>query len=116
MKQRAILFVLTKLILLAILAFCGFGKSFSQSANTPFGYVNPFIGTGGEGHCYPGATVPFGMVQPGPDTRLPDFNKKAFPWCAGYQYRDDTITGFSQTHFSGTGHSDLGDMLIMPFI
>ncbi len=82
----------------------------------PIDYVNPFIGTGGEGHCYPGATVPFGMVQPGPDTRLPEFNKKAFPSCAGYQYADDSIIGFSQTHFSGTGHSDLGDVLIMPFI
>ena len=77
-------------------------------------YVNPFIGTGGEGHCYPGATVPFGMVQPSPDTHLPDFNKNAFPWCAGYQYNDSSIIGFSQTHFSGTGHSDMGDILIMP--
>jgi predicted alpha-1,2-mannosidase len=77
-------------------------------------YVNPFIGTGGEGHCYPGATVPFGMVQPSPDTHLPDFNKSAFPWCAGYQYGDSSIIGFSQTHFSGTGHSDMGDILIMP--
>jgi predicted alpha-1,2-mannosidase len=77
-------------------------------------YVNPFIGSGGEGHCYPGATVPFGMVQPSPDTHLPDFNKNAFPWCAGYQYNDSSIIGFSQTHFSGTGHSDMGDILIMP--
>lgn len=79
-------------------------------------YVNPFIGTGGEGHLYPGATVPFGMIQPGPDTHLPDFNKNAFPWCAGYQYRDTFIIGFSQTHFSGTGHSDMGDFLLMPIV
>ena len=79
-------------------------------------YINPFIGTGGEGHNYPGATVPFGMIQPGPDTHLPDFNKSAFPWCAGYQYNDSFVVGFSQTHFSGTGHSDMGDFLIMPTV
>jgi predicted alpha-1,2-mannosidase len=76
-------------------------------------FVNPFIGTGGEGHTYPGATVPFGMVQLSPDTEIKHF-KKSFPWCAGYQYNDKSIIGFSLTHFSGTGHSDMGDVLIMP--
>lgn len=76
--------------------------------------VNPMIGTGGDGHTYPGATVPFGMIQVGPDTELHSF-KKGFPWCAGYRYEDQTIVGFSHTHFSGTGHSDMGDILLMPF-
>lgn len=76
-------------------------------------FVNPFIGTEGEGHTYPGATVPFGMVQLSPDTEIMHF-KKSFPWCAGYQYNDKSIIGFSHTHFSGTGHSDLGDVLLMP--
>lgn len=81
---------------------------------TPTERVNPFIGSGGEGHTYPGATVPFGMIQVGPDTEKPPF-KGGFPWCAGYRYEDRTIVGFSHTHFSGTGHSDMGDILLMPF-
>ncbi len=79
--------------------------------NTKF--VNPFIGTGGEGHTFPGAVVPWGMVQLSPDTNMADY-KKGFDWCAGYRYEDKSILGFSHTHFSGTGHSDLGDLLIMP--
>lgn len=72
------------------------------------------------GHTYPGATVPFGMVQLSPETdTIPysvdgQYNPKVYEYCAGYQYRDSTIVGFSHTHFSGTGHSDLGDVLIMP--
>ena len=83
-------------------------------------YVNPFIGTQRMGHTYPGATVPFGMVQLSPDTdTIPyeengEYNRKVYEYCAGYQYDDPTIVGFSHTHFSGTGHSDLGDILIMP--
>jgi predicted alpha-1,2-mannosidase len=85
------------------------------------GFVDPFIGTRDMGHTYPGVTVPFGMVQLSPDTDNPSFlsgdhyNKEVYRYCAGYQYGDSTITGFSHTHFSGTGHSDLGDFLIMPF-
>ncbi|MDE2162981.1 MAG: GH92 family glycosyl hydrolase [Alphaproteobacteria bacterium] len=75
--------------------------------------VDPFIGTGGGGHTYPGATVPFGMIQLSPDTQILPF-KKSYGWAAGYRYDDTTILGFSHTHFSGTGHSDLGDVLIMP--
>jgi predicted alpha-1,2-mannosidase len=84
-------------------------------------YVNPFVGTQKMGHTFPGATLPFGMVQLSPDTDtismyLDDvtYNKKVYEYCAGYQYDDPTIVGFSHTHFSGTGHSDLGDILIMP--
>ncbi|WP_269790338.1 GH92 family glycosyl hydrolase [Stenotrophomonas sp. Iso1] len=75
--------------------------------------VNPFIGTGGEGHTYPGATVPYGMVQLSPDTRIQS-RKEGYGWAAGYRHDDSTIVGFSHTHFSGTGHSDLGDLLLMP--
>ncbi len=72
-------------------------------------YVNTFIGTGGHGHTYPGATVPFGMIQLSPDTRLTGWDG-----CSGYHYSDDIIYGFSHTHLSGTGVSDLGDILFMP--
>ena len=85
-------------------------------------YVNPLIGTQKMGHTYPGATVPFGSVQLSPDTdQQPHniggkYNKDAYKYCAGYQYDDRSIVGFSHTHFSGTGHSDLGDFLIMPTV
>ena len=78
------------------------------------------IGTAKMGHTYPGATVPFGSVQLSPDTdTIPyavngNYNPDVYKYCAGYQYDDETIVGFSHTHFSGTGHSDLGDFLIMP--
>jgi len=75
--------------------------------------VDPRIGTGGDGHTFPGATVPFGMIQLSPDTAMPDF-KHAYKWAAGYQYGDSSLLGFSHTHFSGSGHSDLGDVLVMP--
>jgi len=76
---------------------------------TPFELVNPFIGTGGHGHTYPGATLPFGMVQLSPDTRL-----EGWDGCSGYHYSDSIIYGFSHTHLSGTGVSDYGDVLVMP--
>ncbi|MFK5856996.1 MAG: GH92 family glycosyl hydrolase [Bacteroidota bacterium] len=83
-------------------------------------YVNPFVGTKNMGHTYPGATAPFGMVQLSPETNQQPmfkdgkYNKDTYRYCSGYQYDDTTIFGFSHTHFSGTGHSDLGDFLIMP--
>lgn len=73
-------------------------------------YVNPFIGTGGHGHTYPGAAMPFGMVQLSPDSRL-----EGWDGCGGYHYSDEYIYGFSHTHLSGTGVSDYGDVLLMPF-
>ncbi|HDS1123719.1 TPA: GH92 family glycosyl hydrolase [Stenotrophomonas maltophilia] len=85
-----------------------------SAAERAYSAVDPFIGTGGEGHTYPGATVPFGMVQLSPDTRIQP-REKAYGWAAGYRYDDSSIVGFSHTHFSGTGHSDLGDILLMPF-
>ncbi len=75
--------------------------------------VDPRIGTGGDGHTFPGATVPFGMVQLSPDTAMPDF-RHGYKWAAGYRHEDDSLLGFSHTHFSGSGHSDLGDVLVMP--
>jgi len=75
--------------------------------------VDPFIGTGGEGHTFPGAVVPFGMIQLSPDTQIKS-RKEGYGWAAGYRHDDHTIVGFSHTHFSGTGHSDLGDVLVMP--
>ena len=74
-------------------------------------FVNPFIGTGGHGHTYPGAVVPNGMIQPSPDTRI-------YQWdaCSGYYYNDSTINGFSHTHLNGTGCGDYGDVLLMPTV
>ncbi len=84
-------------------------------------FVNPFIGTKNMGHTFPGATAPFGMVQLSPQTNFElmfkengNYNSKTYEYCSGYQYSDSTIIGFSHTNFSGTGHSDLGDFLIMP--
>ena len=73
--------------------------------------VNPMIGTGGHGHTYPGAVRPHGMIQPSPDTRINDWDA-----CSGYYYADTLINGFSQTHLSGTGCCDYGDILIMPTV
>lgn len=81
--------------------------SFSQTRWTEF--VNPFVGTGGHGHTFPGATMPFGMVQLSPDTRL-----EGWDGCSGYHYDDDRVYGFSHTHLSGTGVSDYGDILLKP--
>jgi putative alpha-1,2-mannosidase len=72
-------------------------------------WVDPRIGTGGHGHCFPGATVPFGAVQLSPDT----FNS-GWDWCSGYHISDTSIMGFSHTHLSGTGCGDLLDFLVMP--
>lgn len=74
-------------------------------------YVNPFVGTDFHGHTYPGAIVPFGAVQLSPDTRLDGWDG-----CSAYHYSDSVVYGFSHTHLSGTGCSDYGDVLLMPFI
>lgn len=81
---------------------------FSQTPLTQL--VNPFIGTGGHGHTFPGATLPFGMVQLSPDTRIDG----SWDGCGGYHYSDSVIYGFTHTHLSGTGISDYGDILLMP--
>ena len=91
-----------------------YAKDDNAKGKTPYEYVKPFIGTLEYGHTFPGAVVPFGMIQASPDTESKP-PSKSYPWCAGYQYGDTSILGFSHTHFSGTGHSDLGDILVMPF-
>jgi predicted alpha-1,2-mannosidase len=86
----------------------------AQTAPAPIDAVDPMIGTGGEGHTFPGATAPFGMVQLSPDTDTGCEIRACYGHAAGYRYEDPTIQGFSHTHFSGAGHSDLGDVLVMP--
>lgn len=94
----------------------------AQKKTDLYKYVKPIIGTQKMGHTFPGATVPFGMVQLSPDTDTLSYeengkyNKDVYKYCAGYQYDDPTIVGFSHTHYSGTGHSDLGDFLVMPTV
>ena len=83
--------------------------SCQEKNNSLTDYVNPFIGTGGHGHTYPGASAPFGMIQLSPDSRLDGWDG-----CGGYHFSDSIIYGFSHTHLSGTGVSDYGDILLMP--
>ncbi len=97
------LFVLTLVIFQ-----CGNPEK-SISSKEAVDYVNPFVGTGGHGHTYPGASLPFGSVQLSPDTRL-----EGWDGCGGYHYSDSIVYGFSHTHLSGTGVSDYGDVLFMP--
>jgi putative alpha-1,2-mannosidase len=99
-------------------------KSDEKEANAKnlIQFVNPFIGTRNMGHTFPGAAAPFGMVQLSPETANEpmfidgQYNRATYAYCSGYQYDDNTIFGFSHTHFSGTGHSDLGDFRVMPTI
>ena len=101
------------LVLIVLISFFGCKESYSikpAKKDKPLtNYVNTFIGTGGHGHTYPGATMPFGMMQLSPDTRL-----EGWDGCSGYHYTDQYIYGFSHTHLSGTGISDYGDVLLMP--
>ena len=77
----------------------------------PAAYVDPFIGSGGHGHVFVGACVPFGLVQLGP-TSIP----QSWDWCSGYHHSDSTVIGFSHTHLSGTGIGDLFDVTVMPVV
>jgi predicted alpha-1,2-mannosidase len=88
--------------------------AFAQTGGAPIEAVDPMIGTAGEGHTFPGATAPFGMVQLSPDTDTGCEIRACYGHAAGYRYEDPTIQGFSHTHFSGAGHSDLGDILVAP--
>ncbi len=90
-------------LLILLNTFLFFGQNYHK-------YVNPMIGTGGHGHTYPGATVPFGMVQLSPDTRIDG----SWDGCSGYHYDDSVIYGFSHTHLNGTGCTDYGDIMLMP--
>jgi predicted alpha-1,2-mannosidase len=94
--------------LVVILIFCSCEqKPTGENGLTQF--VNPFIGTDGPGNTYPGATVPFGMVQLSPDIGTPGWDR-----IAGYYYQDTIISGFSHTHLTGTGAGDMYDVLVMP--
>lgn len=97
-------------IILFLFTICFFSLNYSQKNFSQ--YVNPFIGTGGHGHTFPGATVPFGMVQLSPDTRI----DHSWDGCSGYHYSDPVIYGFSHTHLNGTGCTDYGDIMLMPTI
>ncbi len=121
---KIILYVVASLLAL-LLFLLSFNSCRSKSKNVETQdytqYVNPLIGTGEMGHVFPGATAPFGMVQLSPQTHfepmhdsLGNYNKDVYKYCSGYQYSDTSIIGFAHTNFSGTGHSDLGDVLIMP--
>ena len=115
----SMLMALTYVLPLPLLASGPLSKN-GQPLKTTVDYVNPFIGTSGMGHTFPGACVPFGAVQLSPDTdTIPHnvdghYQPEVYAYCAGYRYDDPTIVGFSHTHLSGTGHSDLGDILLMP--
>ncbi len=94
---------------ISLLLFYGCTTTDSNKGNAL--KVNPYIGSGGHGHVFVGANVPFGMVQLGP-TNL----SQGWDWCSGYHYSDSTIIGFAHTHLSGTGIGDLGDILFQPFV
>lgn len=97
-------------LMLLLLASCT-TQTAVEPLDDPASYVDPFIGTGGHGHTFPGATVPFGMMQLSPDTRM-----NSWDGCSGYHTSDNTILGFSHTHLSGTGCSDYGDFRFMPIV
>ncbi|PKP35545.1 MAG: hypothetical protein CVU00_01980 [Bacteroidetes bacterium HGW-Bacteroidetes-17] len=102
---------MNRLNLIGVLMISVMISSCSQQGKTIVEYVNPFIGTDGHGHTYPGAALPFGMVQLSPDTRKDNWDA-----CSGYHYSDSTIMGFSHTHLSGTGVGDYGDIRLMPTV
>ena len=96
-------------ILLFFLTITSCNNQVEKNEKSYVKYVNPFIGTGGHGHTYPGATVPFGMLQVSPDNGISEWD-----WCSGYHYSDSITIGFSHLHLSGTGIGDLGDIRFMP--
>ncbi len=100
-----------KLILLNVLLTFNFLYPLQASLPDYTRYVDPFIGSGGHGHVFVGASVPYGAVQVGPSNFY-----KGWDWCSGYNYQDSVIIGFPQLHLSGTGIGDLGDVLLMPYV
>lgn len=117
MKTNDLLTGLSKLLLSGVLVMTCVQPSAAKSQKKSVRlenltqYVDPYIGTGAHGHVFLGANVPFGAVQVGPVNRT-----QGWDWCSGYNYSDSTIIGFAQTHLSGTGIGDLGDVLMMPVI
>ena len=104
--MKTLLFVCSLLLCLGITGCRQNEKELKITA-----YVNPFIGTDGHGHCFPGAILPFGGIQLSPDNP-----RNGWDWTSGYHYSDSTINGFSHTHLSGTGCGDYGDVLLMPTV
>ncbi len=98
------------LVLTISWAACATNQSNIDAATDYAAYVNPYIGAGGHGHVFVGASAPFGMIQAGPQNI-----HKGWDWCSGYHYSDSVIIGFTHTHLSGTGCTDLGDILVMPY-
>ncbi|MGB0879862.1 MAG: GH92 family glycosyl hydrolase [Polaribacter sp.] len=96
-------------ILIILLTITSCNTPIKKNEKSYIKYVNPFIGTGGHGHTYPGATVPFGMLQVSPDNGI-----SGWDWCSGYHHSDSITIGFSHLHLSGTGIGDLGDIRFMP--
>ena len=104
-------FIYAPLALLVLLASCNNGKSVKNPGNDPVSYVDPMIGTDFFGHTFPGATLPFAMVQLSPDN-----GTEGWTHASGYSYPDNTIMGFSHTHFSGVGMTSGGDVMFMPTV
>ena len=98
--------ILSSLAFAAIMVACC-----NVSNNDYTQFVDPFIGTGGHGHTFPGPVMPHGMIQPSPDTRIDGWDA-----CSGYHYTDSLINGFTQNHLSGTDCADYGDFLLMPTV
>ena len=97
-------------LLLLLLCFIGLLTSCQREKETRVtDFVDPFIGTAGQGHCFPGATVPFGGIQLSPDNP-----RSGWEWCSGYHYSDSIISSFSHSHLSGTGIGDLQDIRLLP--
>ncbi len=114
-KFKTETWILFLILMAAALPGCG-GKSDTTPAaqvfvEDPAAYVDPMIGTGAHGHTFPGAAVPFGMIQVSPTN-----GDEGWDWCSGYHYSSDRIIGFSHTHLSGTGIGDLNDILLLPAV
>ncbi|MCX6309359.1 MAG: glycoside hydrolase family 92 protein, partial [Bacteroidia bacterium] len=97
--------------LFSIFFFTLSGENKTSSTSNLYHFVDSYIGSGGHGHVFVGASVPFGAVQVGPNNIY-----KGWDWCSGYHYSDSIIIGFSQTHLNGTGCGDMGDILMMPYV
>nr|WP_321356337.1 GH92 family glycosyl hydrolase [uncultured Draconibacterium sp.] len=110
-KKQNIFRLIISTILFVFLGSCQAPQKTEIPAEDLAQYVNPFVGTWGDGNTYPGAVTPFGLVQFSPDTE-----KESWRGPSGYEYIDSTLYGFSMTHFNGTGVPDLGDFLIIPTV